>query len=106
MKIFIAGPITGVDRYWEAFERAEDEITARGHIALSPARLPSGMTYREYERICLAMIDVADAVLFLPGWSTSRGANFEHSYCVLTGKPVSSFLDVLEDINEREREKS
>ena len=106
MKIFIAGPITGVDRYWEAFEKAEDDITAKGHIALSPARLPLGMGYAEYERICLAMIDVADAVLLLPGWSTSKGASFEYSYCSLTGKPASSFLEALEEINERKRETS
>lgn len=106
MKIFIAGPITGIDRYWENFEIADDYITGLGHIALSPARLPQGMTYVEYERISLAMIDVADAVLFLPGWSHSRGASFEYEYCGLIGKPRLHSIEELEGINERRREES
>lgn len=64
--IYIAGPITGVPRYWEAFETAEDELTAAGYLPLSPARMPDGMENEKAMRICLAMIDAADAVLFLP----------------------------------------
>ena len=105
MKVFIAGPITGIPRYWEAFEAADDNITGMGHIALNPARLPQGMTYNEYERICLAMIDVADAVLFLPGWSHSRGASFEHEYCGLVGKARLHSIKELEGTNERKTEK-
>lgn len=70
--IYIAGPITGVPRYWEAFETAEDELTAAGYLPLSPARMPDGMENEKAMRICLAMIDAADAVLFLPGSSRSR----------------------------------
>ena len=36
--IYIAGPITGVPRYWEAFETAEDELTAAGGICRSARR--------------------------------------------------------------------
>ena len=71
--IYIAGPITGVPRYWEAFEDAEDM------------------------RICLAMIDAADAVLFLPGSSRSRGAALEHRYCEYTGKPWARGINELEE---------
>lgn len=41
--IYIAGPITGVPCYWEAFEDAEDELIALGYIPLSPAHMPSGL---------------------------------------------------------------
>lgn len=86
--IYIAGPITGVNRYWEPFEKAEDELTAQGFVVLTPTRLPKGMTDEQYMRICFAMIDVADAVLFLPGWVDSAGAFLEYHYCEYTDKAI------------------
>ena len=86
--VYIAGPVTGVDKYWEAFERAEDDLAGLGYIPLSPARLPEGMSPKRYMRICFAMIDAADAVLFLEGSDRSDGAWLEARYCHYTGKPA------------------
>lgn len=88
--IYISGPITGVDRYWESFEAMEDTISALGYTPLSPSRLPSGMSNAQYMRICLAMIDSADAVVFLKDWDRSQGARLELDYCLYTNKPVST----------------
>lgn len=96
--VFISGPISGVPHYWEAFEKAEDELTARGFIALSPSRLPWGMTNAQYSRICLAMIDSADAVLFLPGFGGSKGAMVEYRYVCYAGKPCGKSIDELEEV--------
>jgi nucleoside 2-deoxyribosyltransferase len=93
--IYIAGPITGVENYWEPFEKAEDEIEAAGFIALTSTRLPRGMSNEQYMRICLAMIDSADAVLFLPDWYESNGAMVEQRYCEYTGKPHDTDLERL-----------
>lgn len=85
--IYISGPITGVKNYWEAFEQAEDDISACGCVPLSPARLPQGMTKAQYMRTCFAMIDSADAVLFLHDSDQSEGALLEREYCRYIGKP-------------------
>ena len=96
--IYIAGPITGVERYWEAFEKAEDELLGLGFIPLTPSRLPIGLTNAQYAKINLATIDAADAVYFLPRWDESKGARFEMSYCIYTGKPTFTDLKFIEGV--------
>ena len=96
--IYIAGPITGVERYWEAFEAMEDELEALGYIPLSPSRLPKGMSNGQYMRICLAMINTADAAIFLPGWMRSDGAVLERRYCHYIGKPNATTIDRLKEV--------
>lgn len=85
--VYIAGPITGVEEYWKAFEAAEEELTGQGYIVLTPSRLPKGLTNAQAMRTCLAMIDTADWVYFLPGSQESRGARLELDYCLYIGKP-------------------
>lgn len=96
--VYISGPITGVERYWEAFEKAEEELEAAGYIALVPTRLPKGLTNEQYMRIDLAMIDVADAVLFLPDSDRSKGAFLEFQYCKYIDKPVCDDIETLKEV--------
>jgi nucleoside 2-deoxyribosyltransferase len=93
--IYIAGPITGVANYWEAFEKAEDELTAKGYTVLTPTRFPYDLSNDKAMKICLAMIDQADTVYFLPGWHMSIGANLEMYYCKYTGKPYFTSIESL-----------
>ena len=86
MKIYLAGKITGDDNYKEKFAEGEEKLKRKGHIVLSPAILPEGLTVSDYMRICFAMIDCADAVAFLPDWNESKGAQLENAYCQYIGK--------------------
>ena len=88
MKIYIAGKITGDLCYKLKFEHAALQLENAGHIVLNPATLPSGMKPAEYMRICFAMIDTADAVMFLPDWQDSAGARLERAWCEYTGKTI------------------
>ena len=95
-KLFISGPITGETEYREKFDKARAFYEKFGYIVLNPARLPAGMSNADYARICMAMIDSADEVAFLPGWKDSIGAKLEHDYCYYTGKKVRLYTDDVE----------
>lgn len=86
--IYIAGPITGRDKYYEPFERAMDEIQAAGMIPLNPCWQPQGLTRETNMKLALTMLSCADGALFLPGWSYSPGANLEMQFCEDVRKPA------------------
>lgn len=93
MKIYIAGKITGDPDYRAKFADAQRQIEAQGHIVLNPATLPDGMEPKDYMRICFAMIDVADAVVFLPDAAESAGARLEMAYCEYIEKEYETWSD-------------
>ena len=93
MKIYIAGKITGDPGYRDKFAAAEIQLGWQGHVVLNPAELPEGMAPADYMRICFAMIDVADAVVFLPDAAESAGARLEMAYCEYIEKEYKEWDD-------------
>lgn len=96
--VYIAGPITDVPDYKRAFNQAENELLIRGYIPIKPSTLPLGMTAAQYMRICLSMIDAADAVLVLPGSHKSDGVTVEYTYARYIGKPVAFSIGELKEV--------
>lgn len=84
MKIYISGPITGTTGYQERFAEAEEKIYAAGNIPVNPERvnrqLPEQTTHEEYMQTSIAMLDMCDVILMLPGWQESKGCNIEFEY--------------------------
>ena len=59
------------------------------------------MTAGDYMRICFAMIDTADMVVFLPDYYESKGAMLEHAYARYIGKAVL-YMDIDGELQEED----
>ena len=86
MKVYIAGKITSDPNYWGKFQWAQEDLEGQGFTVINPAVLPEGMLPADYMRICISMMESADAVAFLPDYNESRGAQLEWAWCQYVGK--------------------
>lgn len=102
--VYLSGPITGVEKYWEPFEIMDDVLSEQGYAVLNPARLPLGLAKELYLKICLRMIDCADVVYMLPGWEDSKGALLEKHYSESMGVPVVGCCKELDEVAPRNPE--
>ena len=93
-KVYIAGPITGVEGYKDRFERAEEILLEAGYQPASPIAqgLVEGYTYRDYINRGLRILEECDAICPLPGWTGSRGTKLEKWYAETVQIPVL-FID-------------
>lgn len=89
MKIYISGKITGDRRYKAKFREVEKKLAAAGHIVLNPATAPEGLRPVDYMRLCFAMMEAADVVLFMQDYQDSRGAMA--GFSTLGNRPVSTW---------------
>ena len=94
MKVYIAGPITGHPDYADYFAKAEVIIRHMGATVLNPAILPAGFTWDEYISMTMAMLNVCDTIVMLPGWEDSRGAMREYRQALATGKAILEFTSL------------
>lgn len=89
MIVYIAGPITGRPGYnRNHFETASIELMQKGHVVLNPSSLPEGLPEKAYMPICMAMLEQADAIYLLKGWTDSLGARTEHLYALRQNKKI------------------
>lgn len=114
MKIYISGPMTGIESYnFPAFFEAAEYLREKGHEPINPAEIDvkqEGLdtetqefgnrtpidedTYREYLSRDLGLLGSVDAVAALPGWESSNGATLEIDVARRLGIPVLKYPDL------------
>ena len=87
-RVYIAGPITGVDDYRERFAVVETTLQQLSVEPVNPACAPEGLTYRRYIDRGLELLSGCDAICMLQGWHKSVGASLEKAYADAVGLPV------------------
>jgi len=78
MRIYISGPITGMqDLNRKAFLDAQRTLEQMGHIAINPFNIKNNGTWNDAMRNDIKALCDCDAIYMLKGWSKSRGAKIE-----------------------------
>lgn len=91
MRVYLSGAITGKPNYEKDFARAERAMTAIGNETINPCVLKPtlpNLSWEDYLKIDLALIDICDGLYMIQGWTKSKGARFELEYAKLHGKTV------------------
>ena len=90
MRVYLAGPITGVPDYRRRFADAAQAVAAAGHEPVSPtdAVPPADGSWEGWMRATTSLLTTTDGVALLPGWETSRGARIEHDWAASVGLPA------------------
>lgn len=99
MKIYIAGPMTGLPGHnLAAFAAAKVELDTLGYAAFNPGHrgVIPGYTWREYMRDAIALLVTCDAVALLDDWHRSKGARLEWRIANELEMPCKPVCDWLE----------
>lgn len=101
MRVYLAGPMTGIPEYnFPAFHAATADLRARGYDVWSPAESDAEHGGPEaavadlpntFRRDLDALLQL-DALVLLPGWSRSQGALLERHAADVVGIPVYEYV--------------
>lgn len=96
MRIYIAGPMTGIpDLNFPAFNAEAARLRAAGWEVLNPAEINPDhtMAWADCMRRDLAALVTCDAIQLLPNWRASRGATLEYHVARELGLQVLNVYD-------------
>ena len=89
MRIYISGPMRGIENYEQNFKEAQEELEAQGHQVVNPCCLKDlDLDVEEYLNIDKYLVSICDAIYMLRGWKHSTGANIERTHAIRLDKKV------------------
>lgn len=112
MKLYLAGPMTGIEQHnVPAFDAAADALRGLCFAVVSPPDITranplpgihgdgsiSQAAYQELVRLDLLELLDCDAVAVLPGWDRSKGARLEAAVAIATGMNIYTVESLLDD---------
>ncbi len=78
MKLYVCGPITGIDNYKENFKEAQNILMQAGYDVVNPCDLNSiSASWEECMKKDIPAMLECDGIALLPGWENSKGAKLE-----------------------------
>ena len=102
MKIYISLPISGrdIEEVEASCIFAAGVIEKKGHTPVSPLEVSPDpdATYAEHIGTDITALLVCEAVLFSPGWQTSKACRLEYEAAVIYGKEMYFDLDEIETV--------
>lgn len=86
-RVYIAGPVTGVEGYEKNFREAEEKLRLAGYEPVNPVApgLVPGAEYRYYIDRGILMLMECDYIYLMKGWQYSEGAKLEARYGKICG---------------------
>lgn len=106
-RIYISGPMDGVDGYKSIFWAFEEAIVRSGkYVVVDPAsfkvedsRDRDLLDREDWLEIDLKTLEKCDAIFMMPGWRKSEGARMEYARAKFLELDIHGF-----DLNEEEEE--
>lgn len=97
-QIYLAGPMSEYPQHnFPAFNEAAGVLRERGHTVFNPAENVNGQTGKPrafYMRLDIPALLACDAIVLLPGWRQSRGANLEVWLAIDLNMPVYQYIQI------------
>ena len=96
MRIYIAGPMTGLPEHnYPAFNAATEKLRSMGYEVGNPAELPEpeSPTWEGWLKQAIQLMLGCDEVVLLDGWHKSIGARLEQNLAAQLRMPCTLFTE-------------
>lgn len=92
-RVYISGPVTGVEDYKNHFLTAEYRLKRAGYSPVNPVKIIEraqtkrgrALSHDECMKICLRQVASCDGMYMLKGWPNSSGAREERELAIKRG---------------------